>query len=128
MFDEFALPITTTASASRAIVSSAAWRFVVAKQRSLRDAVQSDGTCSRVRSSRPCHSVCESVVCASIATSVSASMIAQRVVERGLAVDEADRVGRDRDRADRFVVAGVADVEDAVALLRRAPSPRGAPS
>ena len=27
-------------------------------------------------------------------------------------LDEADRVGRDRERADRFVVAGVADVED----------------
>ena len=32
-------------------------------------------------------------------------------------LDEADRVRRDRQRADRLVVAGVTDVEDRVALL-----------
>ena len=31
-------------------------------------------------------------------------------------LDQADRVGRDRERADGLVVAGVADVEDRVAL------------
>ena len=31
-------------------------------------------------------------------------------------LDQVDRLGRDRERADRFVVAGVADVEDRVAL------------
>ena len=33
-------------------------------------------------------------------------------------LDQPDGVGRDRERADGLVVAGVADVEDRVALLR----------
>ena len=42
--------------------------------------------------------------------------IGERGVEVVGALDEADRVGRDRERADRFVVAGVPDVEHGEAL------------
>ena len=68
MFDEFALPITTMASARVASSRKAVWRFVVAKQRSLRAAVHSSGNCSRARVMTPSQSSIESVVCASSAT------------------------------------------------------------
>ena len=43
VFDELADPITTTASASAQIARNAAWRLVVAKQRSLRFGIQMSG-------------------------------------------------------------------------------------
>ena len=70
---------------------------------------------TRARSAMPCQSWSASVVWASIAT------FAGRRPRRGrvdvvLVLDQPDRLGRDGEGADRLVVAGVADVEDRVAL------------
>ena len=117
VFDEFALPITTTASAAVAIRVSAVWRLVVAKQRSLRDAVHScREALARLRRAG------RSTRCAR-ASSARASRrvrgrrpVASSSSRCVLPLDEVDRVGRDRERADGFVVAGVADVEHREAL------------
>ena len=116
VFDEFALPMTTTACAAVAIPVSAVWRLVVAKQRSLRDAVHSGGNCSRV---------CVEQVGPFVVRErrLRQHRDAFRIVDRLRAARRAapparqpDRVGRDREGADGFVVAGVADVEDREAL------------
>ena len=73
VLDELADPITTTASQRSASADRAAWRLVVAKQRSERPGVQTDGNRSLVASSTPVQSRCESVVWASTATGSSKS-------------------------------------------------------
>ena len=64
------------------------------------------------------HSLWASVVWASIATCSGSATSASSRVELVLALDEVHRLGRDGERADRFVVAGVADVQDREALAR----------
>ena len=113
MFDEFDEPITTIASQRSAIASSDDWRLVVAKHRSLRPGIHTSGNRSRTRTATPSQSRCDKVVWASKR---------HRFVEHGQFVhlvhrfDTADRARSDRHRADRFLVALVADVHDPVAL------------
>ena len=74
VFDELALPMTSTASARLAMAVSAAWRLVVAKQRSSRVAVHSSGYFARARSTTPFQSSRARVVWARTATLVGSSM------------------------------------------------------
>ena len=89
------------------------WRFVVAKHRSLRPGVHTSG-----KRSRTAHGDTFPVAVRQRGLGEQR----HRLVELGERVDladrldAADRVGRDRHRADRLLVALVADVDDAVAL------------
>ena len=129
VFDEFALPITTTASASAAMRGERA----LAVGRREAEVVAGRGpqlagtarACSVERC--PVQSLCASVVWASSATLLGVGDLGEHRVEVVLVLDEVDRLGRDGERADRLVVAGVADVEDREALAAPAPWPRGAP-
>ncbi|CAB5022691.1 unannotated protein [freshwater metagenome] len=76
VFEEFALPITITASERSAISVSASWRLVVAKQRSLRDAVQRSGNLSSASSMTSVQSPIARVVCASSATREGSAIVA----------------------------------------------------
>ena len=71
MFDEFAEPMTTTASDSDAIALRAACRLVVAKHRSLRFGIHRSGKRRRAASIRPRHSSWLNVVWARSATGAS---------------------------------------------------------
>ena len=64
------------------------------------------------------HSLWASVVWASIATRSGSGDLGEHPVELVLALDEVHRLRRHGQRARRFVVAAVADVEDRVALAR----------
>ncbi len=117
VLEEFTEPMTTTASARPAMAFRAAWRLVVAKHRSDRLGIQRSGNRSRARSMMPDHSSWLRVVWASSATgrrppSVSRSSRPSTSSARTRATD----AGRHRHRADRLLVALVADVEDGVAL------------
>ena len=116
MFEEFALPITTIASVRRASSRSAVWRFVVAKHRSSRVAVQSSGNRSTRLVMMPFQSSSESVVCASSATFDGSLDRGEHTVEVGFRLHQAHLIGRHRHRAGGLVVAVVTDVEDRVAL------------
>ena len=75
------------------------------------------GTASRCASMIPSQSCRASVVCASSATlSGSATSASTRARSSSCSTSRID-VGRDRERAHGFVVAGVADVEDREALV-----------
>ena len=73
VLDEFAEPMTTTASASPAMALRAACLFVVAKHRSLRPGIHRSGKRARAASLMPAHSSWFSVVWASRATGVAGS-------------------------------------------------------
>ena len=122
MFEELALPITTTASARCAISVSAVWRLVVAKQRSLRDAVHTSPARARASSRMPVHSAVRERRLREHRDLRPVAEVGEHPIEIVGVLHEADRVGRDRQRADRFVVAGVAHVEDGEALA--GPHPR----
>ena len=113
VFDELAEPITTMASQRSAMAPRADWRLVVAKHRSLRPGFHSSGKRSAVRSATAAQSRCEQR---------GLGEQGDRLREGGQGVDLVDRldpvdgVGRDRHRADRLLVALVADVDDLVAL------------
>ena len=116
VLEELAEPITTTASDSAAIALSAAWRLVVAKQRSLRLGIQRSGKRWRAASMRPRHSSWLSVVWANRATGASAGIEVAQRLEVLLVLEQADRLGGHGHGADRLLVTGVADVEHGVAL------------
>ena len=113
VFDEFAEPMTTTASQRLASSISADWRFVVAKQRSLRPGAHTSGKRSRTATATSPQSRCDSVVWASSATGCSKAGRASTSATLSTRLID---VGRDGHRADRLLVALVADVDDAVAL------------
>ena len=113
MLDEFAEPITTIASHRGAIAISADWRFVVAKHRSLRPGTQRLGHRLACRLER--------------AGPVAVRQRRLREDRDGLGklgkgedvfgrLDAVHGVGSDSHRADGFLVALVADVDDAIAL------------
>ena len=103
----------TTASHRSTIASSDDWRLVVAKHRSLRPGVHTSGKRSRTRTATPSQSRCDSVVWASKATGWSNSGRASTSATVSTRLID---VGRDGHRADRLLVALVADVDDPVAL------------
>ena len=113
VFDEFAEPMTTMASHRSASSISADCRFVVAKHRSLRPGDHTSGKRSRTATATPSQSRCDSVVWASRATGSSNSGSAATSATRSTRLIA---LGRDGHRADRLLVALVADVDDAVAL------------
>ncbi|TPW14181.1 MAG: hypothetical protein FD127_1566 [Acidimicrobiaceae bacterium] len=90
VFDEFAEPITTIASQRSTIAIRALWRFVVAKQRSLRPGVQAPGYFTFTASATSYQSRCDSVVWASSATgsvkpgrASTSSTLSTRLIESG---------------------------------------------
>ena len=113
VFDELAEPMTTMASQRLASSISADWRLVVAKQRSLRPGDQTSGKRSRTATATSPQSRCDSVVWASRATGWSKS---GRAATSSTRLDAVIDVRRHGHRADRLLVALVADVDDAVAL------------
>ena len=118
MLEELAEPITTTASQRPAMCMSADWRLVVAKHRSDRPGIHSSGKRSLVASATSAQSRCDSVVWASSATGVSNAGSACDLLDR---LDPVHRRRGDGHGADRLLVSLVADVDDRVALARRAP-------
>ena len=111
MLEEFSEPMTTTASASPARALRAAWRLVVAKQRSLRLGIHRSGKRSPGRSTMPAHSSWLRVVWANSATRrrpPSTAPSPSRCVDVLHPLEQAHRVGCHRHGADRLLVARVA--------------------
>ena len=114
VLEELTEPMTTTASDRPAMAFRAAWRLVVAKQRSERLGIQRSGK----RSLGPGHDA-RPLVVGEGGLGQEGHRGAGRHdggVHVGLGLDQVDGVGGHGHGADRLLVALVADVENGVAL------------